>query len=221
MEPTKIKINLRQANKILEKLSAQERIRWAVAKISKGVVSTTSGGRTSRILPNLIQQTLRRAIPTIFVDTGLYPQQTYQFLDKMEKDGIDIRYYSPKMSIKRLQALYGDLWKRKGAEFDRFLRVIKHEPLNRAFRQLNANLWIRGIMGFQTEERQRTPIFEYKNGLYRLHPIIDWSQKQAKQYLGKNNLAINPNHYDLTKGSCGKKECKIGEKSGFIGGGGI
>ncbi|MCF7916746.1 MAG: phosphoadenosine phosphosulfate reductase family protein [Candidatus Omnitrophica bacterium] len=221
MKPVKIKIDLTEANKILAKLSAQERIKRVVKKISEGVVSTTSGGRTSRILPNLIQQALGKSVPTIFVDTGLYPQQTYQFLDKMEKDGIDIRYYSPKMSIKRLQALYGDLWEREGAEFDYFLGVIKHEPLNRAFRQLNANLWIRGIMGFQTEERQRTSILEYKNGLYRLHPIVDWSQKQAKQYLEKSNLPVNHEHYDLTKGLCGKKECKIGEKSGFIGGGGI
>lgn len=221
MKPEKAKIDLEQANEILERLSASERIKWMAGKISEGVVSTTSGGRTSRILPHLIQQTLGKPIPTIFVDTGLYLQQTYQFLAKMEKDGIDIRYYSPKMSIKRMQALYGNLWEREGAKFDYFLHVIKHEPLNRAFRQLKAKLWIRGIMGFQTTKRAKAPVLEYRNGLYRLHPIIDWRQAEARQYLEKNNLPVNSNHYDLTKGLCGKKECKIGEKSGFIGGGGI
>ncbi len=218
---SKVKINVRQANQILNELSATERIKWITSKISEGVVATTSGGKTSRILPSIIKDALGKTIPTIFIDTGFYPEETYQFLDQMQKDGIDIKYYNPKMSIKRIKALYGNLWEAKKEKFDQFLEIVKHEPLNRAFKQLKAHLWIRGIMGFQTKERQRMPIFEYKNGIYRLYPIVDWPRGKAEQHLQEKNLPVNLNHHDLTKGSCGKKECKIGERTGFVGGGGI
>tara|TARA_B100000315_G_C14565575_1_gene582773 strand:- start:1172 stop:1837 length:666 start_codon:yes stop_codon:yes gene_type:complete len=214
-------IDLEKARKVLSGLDAGERIKWMSSKVSQGIVATTSGGETSRILPHLIEKALDKTIPIIFIDTGHYSDETYLFVDKMQKDGVDIRYYTSEMSSKRMQALYGKLWESQGEDFDKFLDITKHKPLNRAFRQLNASLWIRGLMGFKTNERSKIPILEYKNGLYRLYPMIDWTHAQACQYLKSHNLPANPVHHDLTKGPSGKQECKMGDKGGFVDGEGI
>jgi phosphoadenosine phosphosulfate reductase len=215
-------INLASTNDTLSELTPVGRIRWIYDHFGKkGLVSTTSGGKTSRILPALIEEALGFSIPTIFIDTGHYPDKTYHFIDAMEKQGIDIRYYQSRMSRKRMEALYGEMWNKEGVSFENFLTITKHEPLNRAFHELEARVWIRGIMNFQTKERTKTQIFEYKKGLYRLHPVIDWTQKTAVNFLKDNNLPINNKHFDITKGPCGKMECKIGERGGFANGGGI
>ncbi len=211
----------KEINDILADLTPIERIKWVGKKFKSGIVATTSGGRTSRVIPALVQKALGGSVPTIFVDTGHYSKETYIFVDRMQSEGVDIRYYQASMSIKRMQALHGDLWLSKDKKFEKFLDITKHEPLNRAFRELGATVWVRGIMGFQTSERSKSHIFEYKNGLYRLHPIIDWTHKQAQNYIEENGLPVNPHHFDITKGLQGKLECKIGEKGGFKQGEGI
>lgn len=214
-------IDVAKTNDILSGMSAVERIRWAHDNFGQGIVATTSGGRTSRLIPGIIKEALGFSVPTIFVDTGHYSKETYLFVDRMEAEGADIRYYQANMSRKRMEALHGNLWESEGKDFDRFLNITKHEPLSRAFHDLDASLWIRGIMGFQTSERAKTDIFEYRNGIYRLHPIVDWTHQEARQYLEENHLPVNDHHFDITKGPSGKLECKIGGAGRFSGGSGI
>lgn len=214
-------IDLDQANGILEGLCACERIRWAHSFARGRLVATTSGGRTSRILPHLVSGALGYSIPTIFVDTGHYPTETYQFIAEMYADGIDLRFYGASMSPELLKAVHGDLWNRDGMDFDLFLEMVKHRPLNQAFEDLKPRVWVRGIMGFQTEQRRRQQILEYRNGLYRLHPMLDWSRERMESYLNEHQIQINQGHYDVTKGPGFKNECKIGNRCGFIDGEGI
>ena len=209
-------VNLKEVNKLLKQYSPIERIRWVYEHLSQELVATTSGGRTSRILPSLIQEALGTSVPTIFVDTGHYPVETHAFVNTMEKDGVDVRRYTSSMNPQEMELQYGRLWEENGTAFEQFLQIAKHEPLNKAFKELGAQVWIRGIMGFQTDERARTPILEYKKGLYRLHPVIDWKYEDAQVYLEKHSLPMNSAHYDITKGPNGGLECRIGEKGGIM-----
>ena len=76
-------------------------------------------------------------------------------------------------------------------------------------------------MGFQTTERSKRPVLEYKNNLYQLHLMIDWSRERVIDSLKENNLPVNVSHFDITKGQSLKSECKIDNHCGFIDGGGI
>ena len=211
---------VKEANSHLNSSDTIGRIRWACHQVqaSAGLVATTSGGKTSRILPHLVREALGSYIPTIFIDTGFYfDRATYPFIAQMKKDGIDVKVYGSNMSPGMMEAMHGRLWEKGGNDFKEFLEIVKHEPLNRAFQELKPTIWVRGIMGYQTAERSETPILEYRRGLYRLHPIIDWTEEMANEYIRKNNLPVNPNHFDITKGEGGKMECGIGEKCGLNG----
>ncbi|MHC4103584.1 MAG: phosphoadenosine phosphosulfate reductase domain-containing protein [Planctomycetota bacterium] len=224
MKPKKTiddKMDIEETNKHLNTLSAAERIKWAYERAPDKLVATTSGGRTSRILPNLIKEALGFSIPTIFIDTGHYPPQTYQFIAQMHDDGVDIRTYGANMSPELMNAIYGELWNAQGKDYEIFLDIVKHGPLNQAFQELKPQFWIRGLMGFQTTERSKKLVLEYKNNLYQLHPMIDWSRQQVNDYLKENNLPTNKCHYDITKGLNQKSECKIDDHCGFVDGAGI
>ena len=196
--------------------TAIERIQWAHHKAPEGLVATTSGGRTSRILPHLVQQALGRSIPTIFIDTGHYPPQTYKFVADMLADGIDIRFYGASMSPELMISVYGELWKNEGEDFDRFLNMVKHRPMNCAFEQLKPVIWLRGVMGHQTE-REKEQVLTYRNNLYQICPMVDWTEKQADDYIKEHHLPANDHHFDVTKGSTYNMRCKIEELCGLDG----
>ncbi|MBK5939808.1 hypothetical protein CCR96_11220 [Halochromatium roseum] len=99
--------------------------------------------------------------------------------------------------------------------FSLVVRKIKHEPLNRAFAELKPNRWLRGIMRHATPERQRAAPEQFKNGLYQVHPILDWSKAQALAYLHRHGLPINTDHWDPTKGRDQRGECLIGDDCGL------
>ena len=214
-------MDIEETNKHLNTLTAAQRIKWAYEQAPGKLVATTSGGRTSRILPHLIQEALGFSIPTIFIDTGHYPAETYEFIAKMHQDGVDIRTYGANMSPELMTAIYGELWNAQGKDYEIFLDIVKHGPLNQAFKDLKPKFWIRGLMGFQTTERSKKLVLEHKNNLYQLHPMIDWSRRQLNTYLKQNNLPTNNSHYDITKGPDLKSECRIDEHCGFEDGAGI
>ena len=205
-------------NQILKKMTPIERIQWANEKVSGNMITTTSGGKTSRIIPDLLNKALKEKIPTIFVDTGFYSKDTYNFVKKMKDAGVDIHCYGSNMSPWLIESMFGKIPKHGSEEFDAFLKIVKHDPLNNAFRKLKPKLWIRGIMHYQTNKRKDKDILEYKNNIYHLHPIIDWDQETALKYIRDNKLPINEKHYDMTKGKSQKFECNIGDHCGVHGG---
>jgi len=185
--------------------TALERIKLAAQAFGKHLVATTSGGETSAVLLHLLKQA-KVDTPTIFVDTGHYPASTYKQIDTLKQLGYDIRTYRAETS-KHIQPLQ----KRDPVAFRHH---IKHEPLNRAFRELNANAWLRGIMRWQTEERTTYPFVRKRKGLWQLHPLLDWTREEAISYCKKHHLPINTAHHDITK-EAATNECRIGDYCGI------
>lgn len=126
--------------------------------------------------------------PLIFIDTGYFPESTYRMVKALEGLGFELKVYSPPMSTAMQEALYGNPSQFRGEEFELFKQRVKHEPLNRAFSELDINLWLRAIRYYQTDERAQASLLEKINGLYRLHPILDWSRQDVEDYIAKNKL---------------------------------
>jgi len=79
-------IDLEEANKHLRQMSPVERIRWAYDVAGDRLVTSTSGGLTSRTLPSLIKDALPEVnIPIFFVNTGFYGITTVKQIRGMLK----------------------------------------------------------------------------------------------------------------------------------------
>tara|TARA_Y100000310_G_C20693855_1_gene824117 strand:- start:2570 stop:3232 length:663 start_codon:yes stop_codon:yes gene_type:complete len=204
-------------NDHLQSLDAIDRIRL-VYDLGLTTVGTTSGGDTSAVTLHLAKLAVPETkIPFLFVDTGFYDAETYRLIERFEERykkpedrEYDIRVYTSNVSRARVEALYGRIWE-DSATLARFNEMVKHAPLNEAFEELDVEVWIRGIMRWETPERSEADFIELRNGVYRVHPILDWSEDKVGKYMDRYDLPRNPGHDDPTKGPNRNLECKLDE----------
>jgi phosphoadenosine phosphosulfate reductase len=209
------KIDLENVNKEFINKESKERILWAHETFKEGLFLTTSGGETSAVLPNLTRDALGFCPPIIFVDIGYFNDCTHNIIKYLENEGYDIKVYKSLISIKEIEEKYPGWSDPDSNYFNKVKSIIKHEPLNRAFKELNVKAWLGGIMSHETEERKNTKYVQFNKGLYQIHPILDWDYCKINKYIMLNKLPINQNHFDITKGPDQKKECNIWKECGI------
>jgi phosphoadenosine phosphosulfate reductase len=73
---------LAQTNDQLEKLSAEDRVAWALENLPGEYVLSSSFGIQAAVSLHLVNQ-VRPDIPVILTDTGYLFPETYQFIDEL------------------------------------------------------------------------------------------------------------------------------------------
>ena len=166
-------------------------------------------------MPHLVASVIGPTFPLIFVDHGFYGRSTYQQVDYFRQQGYDLRIYRSQLTPSDVERHYSGWRDPASPFFSTVVSKIKHEPLNRAFADLKPTHWLRGIMRHETPERQLSEPIKFKNGMYQVHPILDWTKSQAFNYLRRHGLPINEHHWDPTKGRDQRGECLIGDYCGL------
>jgi phosphoadenosine phosphosulfate reductase len=77
-------------------------------------------------------------------------------------------------------------------ESSEYNRINKLEPLDRALRELNAQTWFSGVRRAQAQSRARVAPIEFKRRHYRVHPLVDWTDRDVGGYPKENNLPYHP-----------------------------
>jgi phosphoadenosine phosphosulfate reductase len=87
------------------------------------------------------------------------------------------------------------------------------EPLKRAL--LNTKIWITGLRAEQSSARSNLDFFEkdVSFGLVKFNPLKNWTYKQTKEYIEKNNIPYNQLH-DEGFVSIGCQPCTRAVKAG-------
>jgi phosphoadenosine phosphosulfate reductase len=202
-----------------ETLTPIERIRYAYEACAGRVILTTSGGETSAAMPHLVASAIgSKDFPLVFVDHGFYTSATYRMIDYFRNAGYNLKTYRSPLTPGEIERDYSGWCDPRSTLFSTVVRKIKHAPLNQAFGDLKPGAWIRGIMRHETPERQTADFVQFKNGVYQVHPILDWSREVALNYLAEHDLPINEDHWDPTKGRDQRGECLIGDNCGLASG---
>ena len=82
---------LAEVNTQLEKLSAEERVAWALENLPGDYALSSSFGIQAAVSLHLVNQ-LRPDIPVILTDTGYLFPETYQFIDELtEKLNLNLK----------------------------------------------------------------------------------------------------------------------------------
>jgi phosphoadenosine phosphosulfate reductase len=175
----------------VERLAAEEVVGWAVSEFGDRLCLTCSWQKQSSVLVHMVAE-LGVEIDIVELDTHLFFRESYDTRERLvERYGI--RLIRPEiMTIAEQHARAGaNLWER---EQDRCCHIRKVEPLIRALRPYEA--WISGIRRDQSPSRAGIRKVEYSDnyGVWKVHPLAGWTEKDVWRYIMKNDIPYNPLH---------------------------
>lgn len=183
---------LAEINRWLESRSAEQRVAWALETLPAAHVLSSSFGAQSAVSLHLVSRQ-HGEVPVILVDTGYLFAETYQFADELtERLGLDLRVYRPKISRAWMEARHGKLWEQGLDGLQRYDRLRKVEPMRRALDDLGARTWYAGLRRSQASTRAQADVLELKHGRWKVHPLIDWSDRDIWEYLKRHDLPYHP-----------------------------
>jgi len=183
---------LAETNTSLDKMTALERVQWAVENLESEFVLSSSFGIQAAVCLHLIT-TIKADTPIILTDTGYLFPETYQFIDDLTKQlNLNLKIYRAEHSAAWQEARYGKLWEQGVEGLTKYNHINKVEPMKRALNELNAKTWFSGLRRSQSSSRGDLPVLSLQNGCFKFLPIIDWSNKDVHYYLEENGLSYHP-----------------------------
>ncbi|MBT5797859.1 MAG: phosphoadenylyl-sulfate reductase [Porticoccaceae bacterium] len=183
---------LTNVNEALEKKTALERIEFAAENLPSNYSIASSFGVQSAVSLHMITQVMPK-IPVILIDTGYLFPETYQFVDQLaEALDLDVHVYQSTMSPAWQEARYGKLWEKDTRALNEYNQRNKVEPMDRALNELEVGTWFAGLRREQSKSRHELPIVQTFKDRVKVHPVIDWSNRDIHQYLQKHRLPYNP-----------------------------
>ena len=183
---------LTNVNEALEKKTALERIEFAAENLPSNYSIASSFGAQSAVSLHMITQVMPK-IPVILIDTGYLFPETYQFVDQLaEALDLDVHVYQSTMSPAWQEARYGKLWEKDTRALNEYNQRNKVEPMDRALNELEVGTWFAGLRREQSKSRHELPIVQTFKDRVKVHPIIDWTNRDIHQYLQKHHLPYNP-----------------------------
>jgi phosphoadenosine phosphosulfate reductase len=184
---------LEAADAALADAPAEAVVRWAAETFGDGLVVSTSFGIHSAAMLHLATREVPD-IPVVWVDTGYLPPETYRFAEALTaRLELNLHVAQSPLSPARMEALHGRLWASgEVADLDRYHRIRKVEPMQRALDELGATAWLAGLRADQTDHRRRLPRVGAQGGRAKVHPILPWSTREVYAYLKRHDLPLHP-----------------------------
>src|SRR4030095_8133263 len=174
-----------------EAMTAEELIAWSHSFFWPRVCLTCSWQKQSSVLVHMVAE-LGLRMDTVELDTHLFFRECYKTRDLLvEKYALKLIQPEIPTIAEQHRAEGPNLWER---DPDRCCHIRKVEPLVRALQPSDA--WISGIRRDQSPSRAETPKIEWSEryGVFKIHPLADWDEKQVWGYVNVNEIPYNPLH---------------------------
>lgn len=183
---------LSDINTQLEKQDAMQRIEWAIEHLPAQFVLSSSFGIQAALTLHMVTQALPD-IPVILTDTGYLFPETYRFIEQLtERLNLNLQVYRSTKSPAWQEAIYGQLWDQGLDGIEQYNQLNKVEPMDRALYELKAQSWFSGLRREQSASRSALPVLNIGRGIFKVLPVIDWSNRQVHEYLTKYDLPYHP-----------------------------
>jgi phosphoadenosine phosphosulfate reductase len=185
-------VDLAAVNGRLSRVSAEERIAWAVAEFPGALVLSSSFGAQAAVMLSLATRVVPD-LPVVLLDTTFLFPETYRFVEELrDRLKLNLKVYRPVASPAWAEAVRDRVWEKGLEGLETYNRLAKVEPMQRALRELGARAWLAGLRRDQAGTREHLPVAAWQDGRVKLHPIVDWSDRDVHQYLQAQGLPYHP-----------------------------
>jgi len=185
-------VNVAAVNASLASASAEDRIAWAVAEFGNRLVLSSSFGAQAAVMLSLASRVMPD-ISVVLIDTGYLFPETYRFADELTaRLKLNLKVYRAEITPSWLEARHGKLWEQGLEGLNRYNQIVKVEPMRRALRELGAAAWLAGLRRNQSSTREKLDVIGMQDGRTKIHPIIDWTDRDVHRYLTKEGLPYHP-----------------------------
>lgn len=187
---------LNEIEKVIENKSAEEILKTLSQISSESIVFSTSLGYEDQVITHMIFSA-NLNISVFTLDTGRLFPETYSVLNSTlsrYKKQIQV-FYPNTNAVENLVSQKGPFSFYDSADNRKECCYIrKVEPLKRALK--GHTIWITGIRADQSGNRSDMPMVEWdeSNQLIKIHPLLNWTLKEVKDFIFKNNIPYNPLH---------------------------
>lgn len=181
----------------LEDKGAKEILTWTNETFGEKVAFASSFGAEDVVLIDMLVK-INPKFKIFTLDTGRLPNETYDVWERIEdKYGIRIDTYFPRAkSLERIIKEHGPNLFYRSVDLRKLCcNIRKIEPLNRALEGLEA--WVCGLRKEQSITRQeikKVEIDTAHNGMIKVNPLADWTEKQVWDYIKENDVPYNKLH---------------------------
>jgi len=183
---------LERVNRELESMSAEQRVAWALERFQGRIVLSSSFGAQAAVSLHMVTHQWA-GIPVVLIDTGYLFPETYQFIDALtERLALNLKVYRAELSPAWLEARHDKLWEQGLEGIELYNRITKVEPMQRALEELQAQSWIAGLRRQQSSTRQNLEVLALRNQRVKVHPLIDWTDRDVFRYLKQYDLPYHP-----------------------------
>jgi phosphoadenosine phosphosulfate reductase len=179
----------------LKATAVREHLAAALARHGRLVYSNSLGAE-AMVLTDIIWSHLPE-IDVFSIDTGRLYEETYGLMEKLQRRyGRTIRIvYPDARELERLVARQGvnGFYTSLAARLE-CCRIRKVEPFRRAISGFPA--WITGVRREQSADRAqgRAEEWDADYGLFKLSPLIDWTEAEVWAYIRTRGLPYNELH---------------------------
>jgi phosphoadenosine phosphosulfate reductase len=172
-------------NKKYRLLTPEKRIQEVYNDFDRVLLTSSFGTTAVYQLHLYYKQNIKQ--PVHFINTTFHFKETHEYKKTLtslfDLEVIDINPNHERNQITKEVSLW---------EIDpnQCCKINKIDPLENI--QTNYNLWISGLMRWQSNHRERLDIFEQGNGIIKFYPILDINEEQILDYIARHNLPIHP-----------------------------
>ncbi|WP_422090800.1 phosphoadenosine phosphosulfate reductase family protein [Tenacibaculum ovolyticum] len=190
--------NVEELNKGLEKLSPKEIVEW-VFELNKKTIVTTNFRPYEVALLHLVTKD-NPSIKVVWCDTGYNTPQTYKHAEELiDKLSLNVHLYVPKQTVAHRNITMG-LPSVEDENHEKFTEQVKLEPFKRAMAAHQPEIWFTNLRKGQTAFRDSIGVISFsKEGVLKVSPFYNWSDKDLDEYLSDNKLPNEFKYFDPTK----------------------
>lgn len=178
---------LETLNNIFRPLSPIERIDLLYHYFKlESILFTSSFGTKSALLLYWMSN-IKSEQSIHFLDTGYHFEETLAYKEKLTAlFDLDVITIHPE-TRQHAETLKTTMWRTNSSKCCYLNKVIPLEQV-----KLNYEVWISGLMAYQTPFRKNLDVFELKDNLLKFYPLIDLSEEEFKSAYRQADLPLHP-----------------------------